>query len=68
MSKGKGKLRKSVWLPLLLLIYFLVMAVYFGRDLITGGRTPEFIGICAGELAAIILLAIFLRKRERKEK
>lgn len=58
------KLRKSVFLPIVISIYFIIMAVWFGRDLIAAGRIGQFSTICAVEIAVIIAMIIFLRKRE----
>ncbi len=56
--------RKYVWLPLLLAIYFVFMAIYFGRDLIVAGKLPTFLLIASGEIVILVLLVIFLKKRE----
>lgn len=57
--------RKYVWLPAVLTIYFLFMAIYFGRDMLAAGQTGTYIGIVIGEVAVLTLLVIFLRKRDK---
>ncbi|MBD5203303.1 MAG: hypothetical protein HDS82_00300 [Bacteroidales bacterium] len=56
--------RKYVWLPTLLSIYFIIMALRFGVEMIAAGRIWSFIGIAAGEIFVLVILVIFLRKRE----
>lgn len=63
--KRHRRLRRSIWLPPLLLLYFLIMSVYFGRDWIQSGRTLQFSLMCVAELIVITLLWFFLRRRER---
>jgi membrane protein implicated in regulation of membrane protease activity len=64
---NRKRLPKSVWLPVILLIYLIAMAVYYGPRLIAGGETLRFILISLVELAIIILLWYLLRRKERKE-
>lgn len=57
-------LKKSDWLPALIFMYFIAMTVIFGKDYIRSGRYVEF-GLTVGaELVVLILLRIFLKKRE----
>ena len=65
---NKRRIRKSVWLPIVLSLYFIFMATYFGKEMIAGGRVWQFAGICVGEIAVLILLVVFLRKRENLKK
>lgn len=59
------KLRKSIFLPTIITIYFVIMAFWFGRELIAAGRIGQFATICGVEIVVIIAMAIFLRKREK---
>lgn len=59
------KTRKSVWLPILLLVYFAAMAVIFGKDMIMRGEWINFTLISVAEIAAIFILHLFLKKQER---
>ncbi len=56
---------KYIWLPALLLAYIIVMA-YIGRDTLTvQGDGLRYFGSIAIELAIIIALAVFLRKKQK---
>lgn len=56
---------KYIWLPTLLLVYVIVMA-YIGRDTLTvQGNWLRYFSSIAIELAIIIALAIFLRKKQK---
>ena len=56
---------KYIWLPALLLAYIIVMA-YIGRDTLTvQGDWLRYFGSIAIELAIIIALAVFLRKKQK---
>lgn len=56
---------KHIWLPALLLVYIIVMA-YIGRDtLIVQGDWLRYFGSIAAELAVIVALAVFLRKKQK---
>jgi len=59
------KLKKSVWLPCLLALYFIGMAVFFGPGLIRNGETARFITVSAIEIAIIVAVHFFYRRRER---
>lgn len=56
---------KYIWLPSLLGIYFIFMTVYFGLDLLHSGETLRFWGTIGAEVAVLIALVFFLKKRER---
>ncbi len=56
---------KYIWLPALLAIYFAFMTVYFGLDLLWAGETLRFWGTIIAEMAVLIALVFFLKKRER---
>lgn len=52
-------------MPAVILIYFTVMTVIFAQDWIASGHTTYLSITIAFELLILILLIIFLRKRER---
>ncbi len=60
----KVTIKKSVWLPTLITLYFIGMAWYFGREMIATGQRTRFFVIAGIEIIIIIALTIFLRKRE----
>ena len=56
---------KHIWLPALLIVYIIVMA-YIGRDTLTvQGDWLRYFGSIAIELAIIVALAVFLRKKQK---
>lgn len=57
-------MKRSVVIPLILLIYLAVMS-YIGRGEFFAGHYLYYFGIIGITLAAIILLHFTLRKRER---
>ena len=57
-----GKVKKSTWLPILLLIYLAVMA-YIGRGEFFAGNYLYYFGIIGATLLCIVLLRILLIKR-----
>lgn len=59
------KLKKSVWLPTVIAAYFIIMAIYFGPEMIKAGRTLQFSLTCLAEVIVLVLLVIYLRKREK---
>lgn len=65
------RFRKSIFIPSMLLIYLGVMA-YLGRDMLKGSGRTEYFLILIVTLACIGLLSFTLRKqekiRERKDK
>lgn len=64
----KPKLKRSVWLPTLLLIYLLGMTAYYAPSLIQAGEIARLITVFIVECAVILILHIFLKKREAREK
>ncbi|WP_295732381.1 hypothetical protein [uncultured Muribaculum sp.] len=54
-------MKKSTWLPLLLLIYLAVMC-YIGRAEFYAGNYLFYFGIIAATLICILLLHIFLKR------
>lgn len=60
--------KKYVWLPALLAIYFIVMAVYFGRDLLAAGRIWQFVATAVAETAVLVGLFFALRWRDRNSR
>lgn len=64
----RKKLKKSVWLPTLLALYFLAMAIYFGPKLINEGETTRLIVVSIIEIIIIIAVHIFYKRRERQKK
>lgn len=58
------RFRKSVFIPAILLIYLGVMA-YMGRDMLSGSGRTEYFLILAVTLACIGLLTFTLRKQEK---
>ncbi len=59
-----AKLKKSVWLPLCLAIYMAAMSFTFADEWIKSGHALRFYITVAVEVILLILLVIFLRKRE----
>lgn len=56
---------KYIWLPVLLAVYFLFMTFYFGMDLLRKGESMRFWLTVGAEVAVLIALAFFLKKREK---
>ncbi len=54
-------MKKSTWLPLLLLIYLAIMC-YIGRAEFYAGNYMFYFGIIGATLLCIILLHIFLKR------
>ena len=67
-NRNKKKLRRSVWMPILLLIYLAVMTIWFAPRLIAEGETVRLIVVVLSELAIIYALRVFLVKKERQDK
>ena len=67
-NRNKKKLRRSVWMPILLLIYLAVMKTWFATRLIAEGETVRLIVVVLSELAIIYALRVFLVKKERQDK
>lgn len=56
---------RHIWLPLLLLVYGITMAVYFGKEHIQSGNTMRLVIFFIIDVALCIGLFIFLKKREK---
>lgn len=63
---NRRQIKKSTWLPLLILIYFIVMAAIYGPQMIEDGDILKFCLISIAELAMIWLLHIFLKKKSER--
>ncbi|MCM1153139.1 MAG: hypothetical protein NC328_05750 [Muribaculum sp.] len=61
------RLRRSFWIPLLLLIYFSVLCIYCGGDWIKSGHTWRLVISCVFELIIVVALYFSLRRREHLE-
>lgn len=61
------KIKKSNWLPGVLLMYMVAMTFIFGPEYVAGD-TVGFIFIILAELFVIFLLRYFLKKIERQER
>lgn len=61
--RSKGGLRRSTWLPAVLLVYLAVMS-WIGRGELADGNYIYYFGIIFISLAVIGLLHVFLKKRE----
>ncbi len=61
------KLKRSTFIPMLLLFYLLFMAIYFGYPSYQQGAISiaEFAGIVVTTLIVIVLLHFSLKKRDR---
>lgn len=57
--------KRSVWLPLLLLIYGLGITVLFADDWIASGHTLRLWLTVAADIVIVAALWFFLRKKER---
>lgn len=57
------RLKKSTFIPAVLLIYLAVMA-YMGRDKLLSGNYLEYFGILIATLLCIVILFYTLRKQE----
>lgn len=64
---NKKKVPRSVWMPALLLVYLAGMTMWFAPSLIANGEIARLIIVFVSELGIIILLRIFLKKRERQQ-
>lgn len=61
-------MKKSVWVPILLAIYLIAMAAWFGPELLRNGETFRFVTVCVVEVIIIILVRLFLVRKERNQK
>lgn len=60
------KIKKSTWLPAVLLVYLAVMSVIGYSDFASGKFTPlYYFGVIGATLVVIILLHFSLKRRER---
>lgn len=67
--KGKRKrVPRSVWMPALLLIYLFGMTLWFAPKLIEDGETARLIIVFCSEILIIVLLRLFLIKKERQDR
>ncbi|MBR5844347.1 MAG: hypothetical protein IKY75_07185 [Bacteroidaceae bacterium] len=58
------RIKKSAFIPALLLVYLAVMA-YMGRDKLIAGNYLEYFGILVVTLLCIVILFFTLRKQEQ---
>ncbi|MDE7442161.1 MAG: hypothetical protein K2M69_08355 [Muribaculaceae bacterium] len=58
------KIKKSVWLPAIITVYFIGMMCWFGPELIRTQQTSRFVTVAAIEIVVIVALYFFLKKRE----
>lgn len=65
--RKRSKIPKSVWMPTLLLIYLFGMTAWFAPSLIAGGEIVRLIVVFFTEIFIIVLLRIFLKKRENQK-
>lgn len=56
---------RYIWLPVLLLIYFMFMTFYYGLDLLKSGGAVQFWCTVGAEVVILTALAFFLKKREK---
>lgn len=56
---------KYIWLPCLILVYFVCMMVYYGPELLATGQTLRFWLTAGAELLVIVALYFFLRRRQQ---
>ena len=64
---SRKKIRRSVWMPCLLFAYLAAMTAFFAPRLIAEGETLRLIVVFVSEVAIIILLRLFLVRRERQQ-
>lgn len=67
-EKHSSRIPRSVWLPLLLLIYLVGMTIWFAPSLVAEGETGRLVATCIIELAIIVLIHILLKKVEARKK
>lgn len=63
-SESKPRVRRSVWLPAVLLVYLAVMS-YIGLPEFKAGHYLYYFGVIGITLVVIFLLHIFLKRREQ---
>ncbi|MDE7413822.1 MAG: hypothetical protein K2N05_08580 [Muribaculaceae bacterium] len=59
------KLKKSIYIPIIVFIYFCILLYNFVPDIIRSGQYWRIYTIAGGELTIIILLYFSLRKKEK---
>lgn len=65
-TPGKRKrLRRSLWLPIVLAAWFAIMAFYNAPELLASGQTGRLVTTTLVELAVIAGLFFALRKKEK---
>lgn len=67
IKRNGKKVPRSVWMPCLLLIYLFGMTAWFAPSLIANGEIVRLVVVFVTELAIIIALRIFLKKRESRQ-
>lgn len=68
LKKNKTVMKRSVWLPLILTLYLLGMTGWFAPTLIRNGEITRLVSVFLIECMVIIILHIFLKKREHRGK
>lgn len=63
----RKKIPRSVWMPCLLLIYLFGMTAWFAPSLIANHEISRLIIVFVSDIAIIVALRIFLKKRENAE-
>ena len=62
----KTKIKKSTYLPAILLVYLLCMA-YIGKDILLKGNYLYYFSVFGLSLIIIILLHFSLKKKEKRD-
>lgn len=65
---SKKTIKKSLWLPCVLALYFIGMAAWFGPQLISNGETTRFILVSIAEILVIIAVRYFYLRKEQQQK
>ncbi|MDE7403025.1 MAG: hypothetical protein K2M87_06405 [Muribaculaceae bacterium] len=60
------KVKRSVWLPIVLLIYIIAMTAWFAPSLIAQGEVLRLVLVVGVELVIIAILYILLKRREKQ--
>lgn len=58
------RIKKYIWLPAVISVYFIAMSAIFGVELIKTGHTTKFWLTAGAEIIIIIAMIIFLKKRD----
>ena len=61
--RRRRRMRRSVWLPCVLVLYLGIMS-YVGLPIYRAGNYLHYFGVIGVTLVVIIMLHIFLKKRE----